>query len=130
MIVDASVVVAVLRGEPDAPAFATALSHAPLAVISSVNWLEAAVVIDGRGDAAAREGFETFFERFGIRIAPVTHDHARRARAAYCVWGKGNHPARLNLGDCFAYALAKERGEPLLFKGEDFPQTDIASALG
>lgn len=60
----------------------------------------------------------------------MTHDHARRARAAYRVWGKGNHPARLNLGDCFAYALAKERGEPLLFKGRDFPQTDIASALG
>lgn len=66
---------------------------------------------------------------FGIQIVAVTEDHARHAREAYRRYGRGNHPARLNLGDCFAYALAKARGEPLLFKGGDFSRTDVEAAI-
>ena len=130
MILDTSAVVAVLQHEPEAERFATAISAARVATISAANWFEAAIILDSRADPQAVSGFAEFFDRFGIAIAPVTVAEAARARTAYRVWGKGNHPARLNLGDCFAYALAKERGEPLLFKGGDFARTDIVSALG
>lgn len=130
MILDTSAVVAVLQQEPEAERFATLISAARVATISAANWFEAAIIIDSRADPQAVAGFARFFDRFSLAIAPVTAVEAARAREAYRIWGKGNHPARLNLGDCFAYALAKERGEPLLFKSDHFPQTDIVSALG
>ena len=129
MILDSSAVIAVLQGEPEAMDFVRALHGAAEARISAANWFESAILVDQRGDAAARAGFEDFFNRFGITVEPVTLDHARRARAAYRQFGRGRHPARLNFGDCFAYALAQERGEPLLFKGSDFARTDITPAL-
>jgi len=129
LIVDTSAVIAILQQEPDAAALEERLVEGPVARIAATNWFEAAIVIDGRGDEAARARFEGFFRRFGIEIEAVTPELAAEARRAYRDWGRGNHPARLNFGDCFAYALAKQRGEPLLFKGVDFARTDIEPAL-
>ena len=93
--------------------------------ISSVNWLECAIELDNAAPAAALE-LDAFLEETGIVVAPATPSQARAARLAYRRFGKGRHPARLNLGDCFAYALARETGEPLLCKGNDFAATDLA----
>ena len=96
--------------------------------MSVVALLEAAMVVESRGGAAAGQELDTLLERSEIDLAPVTPEHANAARRAWRRFGKGNHPAALNFGDCFAYALAKTAGEPLLFKGEDFSRTDIEAA--
>ena len=97
--------------------------------MSAVNVLETSIVVEGRGGTAAGHELDTFLERAGIALAPVTdRAGARGPRIAWRRFGKGNHPARLNLGDCFAYALAKTAEEPLLFKGNDFSRTDIEAA--
>jgi len=130
MIVDASAVIAILRQEPEAQAFARAIASAAVRRISAVNYVEAAAVIDGSRDPIASRRFDDLFRAAQLLIEPVTEAQARTAREAYRDFGKGSgHPARLNLGDCFAYALAKVRGEPLLFKGDDFIHTDVSSAL-
>lgn len=129
MIVDTSAVIAILKGETDAPAIAACLAAAARPAISAANWTEAAIVADGDTRHGNDRDFDGFFDTFGIDIVPVTRDIAAEARAAYRRFGRGNHPARLNFGDCFAYALARARGEPLLFKGEDFARTDIEPAL-
>jgi ribonuclease VapC len=130
MIVDASAVIAILRQEPEAQAFARAIAGAATRRISAVNYVEAAAVIDGSRDPIASRRFDDLFRAAQLLIEPVTEAQARTAREAYRDFGKGSgHPARLNLGDCFAYALAKVRGEPLLFKGDDFIHTDVSSAL-
>jgi ribonuclease VapC len=90
--------------------------------------MEAALVADNRSDLAAAE-FDAFMERLGLEVMPFTIEQARRARDAHRRFGKGRHPAKLNLGDCFSYALAQERNEPLLFKGDDFAQTDVKAAI-
>ncbi|MGI5285786.1 type II toxin-antitoxin system VapC family toxin [Nonomuraea polychroma] len=96
--------------------------------ISAVNYVEAAIVADNRGEAM-RKAFDTLINEMGLIIEPVTPNQARIARRAYQTYGKGNHSkAKLNMGDCFAYALAKDLDQPLLFKGEDFPHTDITPA--
>jgi ribonuclease VapC len=128
MVIDASAVLAILLGERDAQVFARAIENADLCRMSAVNYLEAALVIDNRGDAVAHREFDRFVRRARIQIEPVTFEQAQIARAAYRDFGKGRHPARLNLGDCFAYALAKLVDEPLLFKGRDFSRTDIRLA--
>ncbi len=87
------------------------------------------MVIEGKGGAEAGHGLDSLLAQMRVEVAPVTVETARHAREAWRVFGKGRHPAGLNLGDCFAYALAKERGEPLLFKGGDFARTDITPAL-
>ena len=98
--------------------------------MSAATYLEAAVVIDGSRDAVASRRFDDFMREAAIAIEPVTESQARLAREAYRDFGKGSgHPARLNFGDCFAYALAKTRCESLLFKGEDFGHTDVVAAL-
>ena len=127
MIVDSSAVIAVLRAEPDAEAFAAALAQASEPKrMSAASWLEAAIVIDGSGDPVASARFDTFCRRAGIELVEVTGAQAALARAAYRSFGKGSgHPARLNFGDCFSYALARESGERLLFKGGDFAATDL-----
>jgi ribonuclease VapC len=126
MIVDASALIALLRAEEDAPRFARALaSRAEPKRLSAANFLEAAIVIDGSRDPIASRRLDELIDKAGIEIAPVTVEQAAIARAAYRDFGKGLHPAGLNLGDCFAYALAKATGEPLLFKGSDFTQTDL-----
>jgi ribonuclease VapC len=129
MIVDASALIAVLRNEADAPRFARALaSKAEPKRISAANFLEAAIVVDGARDAIASRRFDEVMSKAGLVVESVTEEHARIARAAYRDFGKGSgHPAGLNFGDCFAYALAKATGEALLFKGSDFGFTDARS---
>ena len=128
MIIDTSAVLAVLFGEPDAGRYEEAIAAAWPRRMSVVALLEAAMVVEGRGGAAAGQELDTLLERSEIELAPATPEHANAARRAWRRFGKGNHPAALNFGDCFAYALAKTAGEPLLFKGEDFSRTDIEAA--
>jgi ribonuclease VapC len=130
MIVDTSAIIAILRDEPGAQSCAEAIEKAEQPRISAANFLEAAVVIDGNRDPVVSRRFDDLIREAGIAIEPVTEAQARIAREAYRDFGKDSgHPARLNYGDCFAYALAKELGLPLLFKGADFVHTDIVSAL-
>jgi ribonuclease VapC len=130
MIVHTSAIVALLRNEAEAPRFAKALAaHAGSSRISAANFLEAAIVIDASADPIASRKFDELMVRAGINVEPVTREQADLARAAYRDFGKGSgHPAGLNFGDCFAYALAKARREPLLFKGDDFAHTDVIRA--
>lgn len=130
MIIDSSALIAVLRDEPDALGYARAIAAATERRLSAVNFVESAAVIDASRDPIASRRFDDFMREAGISIEPVTENQARIAREAYRDFGKGSgHPARLNLGDCFAYALAKTLREPLLYKGEDFSRTDITSGL-
>ena len=128
MIVDSSALLAVLLREPDSERYETAIATAAGCRMSAVNLLETSIGVEGRGGAAAGHELDTFLERAGIEPAPVTTEQVRVARIAWRRFGKGNHPARLNVGDCFAYALAKSAGEPLLYKGDDFSRTDIEAA--
>ena len=129
MIIDTSALLAILLREPDAALFEESIANAPNCSMSVANALEATMVVEGRGGQAAGEDLDAFLERGGIELIPVTGPQLDAAREAWRRFGKGNHPAGLNYGDCFAYALAAGSGEALLFKGEDFSQTDIASAL-
>ena len=127
MIVDTSALVALLRGEDDSPRFARALAaRGESKRMSAANFLETAIVIDGSRDPVASRRLDDVVAKANLTIEPVTAKQAHIARAAYRDFGKDSgHPARLNFGDCFAYALARATGEPLLFKGEDFGFTDI-----
>jgi ribonuclease VapC len=125
MIVDSSALVAILRKEPEAARFTRAILRDSVRLISAANLLEAGIVIDNQAGLSAGRRLDAFVERAQIRIRPVTEEQVRIARQAYVDFGRGNHPAGLNFGDCFAYALAKTGGEPLLFKGDDFARTDI-----
>jgi ribonuclease VapC len=130
MILDTSAVIAILRDEPEAARFAGAIQDAQYRRISAVSYVEAAAVIDGSRDPVASRQFDDLLREARVTIEPVTQVQARIARDAYRDFGKGSgHPANLNFGDCFAYALARAVGEPLLFKGGDFLHTDIAPAL-
>ena len=133
MILDTSALMAILRFEAEAPEFAGIIaSRAERAAprrISAVSYVEAGVVIDGSKDPVASRRFDELIEEAEIAIEPVTEAQARIARQAYRYFGKtSGHPAKLNFGDCFSYALAKSKGEPLLFKGQDFARTDVKSA--
>jgi ribonuclease VapC len=128
MIIDSSALIAVIYGEDDAPEFLRVLSS-PFEIkkISAANYLEAAIVIDGSRNPIVSRGLDELVAKSKISIMAVTPEHAMIARAAYRDFGKGNgHPARLNFGDCFAYALAKSEREPLQFKGDGFQHTDVA----
>jgi ribonuclease VapC len=130
VIVDTSALIAILRDEPEAPACAKAIEDASRRRISAANFVEAAIVIDASRDPVASRRFEDLLREAQLVVEPVTEAQARIAREAYRDFGKGSgHPARLNFGDCFAYALARATGETLLFKGDDFVHTDIAPAL-
>ena len=127
MIVDTSAIVAIVRGEQEARSFSTALHQKRPAKMSAANYLEAGIVIDAAGDAVASTRLDATLTKLGVEIAPVTEVQAKLARQAYRDFGKGSgHPAQLNFGDCFAYALAMERGEDLLYKGEDFAHAGLA----
>ncbi len=128
MVVDSSILVAILYNEPEARRFATMLIDAERVSISAANLLEAAIVVDQQAGPAAGRQLDMLLDRADIIVVPVTEQHVRIARQAYLEYGKGNHRAGLNFGDCFAYALAKASGEPLLFKGNDFSHTDIEAA--
>jgi ribonuclease VapC len=130
VIVDASALAAVLFFEPDAYVYAEAIERAASTRVSAATLLELAIVVDGSGNSGAVTKLEQFLEAATITVEPVTLEHAQIARQAYREYGRGSgHAARLNFGDCFAYALAKASGEPLLFKGQDFARTDVRSAL-
>lgn len=130
MILDASALIAILRAEPEALAFAQAIAAAKIRRLSAASYVETAAVIDSAGDAVASRRLDELLHEAGVVIEPVTAEQARLARAAYRDFGKGRgHRARLNMGDCFSYALAKAFWEPLLYKGDDFTHTDVRSAL-
>lgn len=128
MIIDSSALIAILRAEPEALAFAQAIAAAKTRRISAVNYVEAAAVIDSAGDAVASRQLDELLQEAGVVIEPVTAEQALLARAAYRDFGRGRgHRAKLNFGDCFSYALAKSFREPLLYKGDDFTHTDVRS---
>ena len=127
MIVDTSAILAVLFDETDAERFATVIAEARCRM-SMASFLEAALVVEGRAGLAGGHELDLFIERAAIELVPVSVEHAQAARRAWQRFGKGNHPAGLNFGDCFAYALSEVTGEPLLYKGEDFALTDVESA--
>jgi ribonuclease VapC len=129
MIIDTSALVAILRDEPEAKDCALAIERNSTRRVSAANFVETALVIDGSRDPIASRRFDDLVKEARIVVEPVTEAQARIAREAYRDFGKGSgHPAKLNFGDCFAYALAKTIGESLLFKGDDFIHTDIIPA--
>ena len=130
MIIDTSALLAILRDEPEAASYAEAIQRANSRRLSAVGFVETAAVIDGGRDPVASRGFDDLLQAAQITIDPVSEAQARVARDAYRDFGRGSgHPAKLNFGDCFAYALAKVTGESLLFKGKDFVHTDVDQAL-
>jgi ribonuclease VapC len=129
VILDSSAMIAILRLEAEATEFAKIIEETRERRISAVSYVETAAVIDGSNDPIASRRFDELIEAAGIAIEPVTEEQARIARQAYRDFGKvSGHPAKLNFGDCFSYALAKAKGEPLLFKGADFSRTDVKRA--
>ena len=130
MIIDSFALIAILRDEPEAMTCARTIEAASHRRISAVNFVVSAIVIDGSRDPVASRRFDDLVKAAQLVVEPVTEAQARIAREAYRDFGRGSgHPARLNFGDCFSYALARAMGEPLLFKGDDFAHTDITPAL-
>jgi ribonuclease VapC len=129
VIIDSSAVLAIFLQEPDGRRYLRAILDADPRRMSVSNWLEATMVVDRRGNAVAENWLEDFMQNAQIELMPVSISQATIARRAWRTFGRGIHPARLNYGDCFAYALAKDTREPLLFKGNDFAQTDVEPAL-
>jgi ribonuclease VapC len=128
LVIDTSALVALLGMEPEAPRLAQAMEADPLRLVSAATLVEASIVLESRqGEAAVRE-LDLLLARAGMQIEPVTAEQADLARQAWRRFGRGRHPAALNYGDCFSYALSRATGEALLFKGNDFPQTDVAAA--
>lgn len=126
MIIDTSAVVAIVRMEADGPVYERLISSAQAARMSAATLVEVAIVVDRLRDPQASGALDAVISTMGITIEPLTARQATLARDAYQRFGKGSgHPARLNMGDCFSYALARDLGEPLLFKGMDFELTDI-----
>jgi len=125
MVIDTSAVVAILLNEPDADRFADAIEAAAPRLMSAATLLEASIVIETRkGESGGRE-LDLLVYRAGVEIVPVDQEQTEIARIAWRRFGKGRHPAALNYGDCFAYALAKVTGSRLLYKGDDFSRTDL-----
>ena len=127
MILDTSALLAILYDEPERPAFNDAVATEDKA-LSAANFVETSMVLEPRYGEDAVHDLDLYIAKAGIAIAPVDVEQAEIAREAFRRYGKGRHPAGLNFGDCFAYALAHVRGEPLLFKGDDFAQTDVEAA--
>jgi ribonuclease VapC len=129
MIIDTSAIIAILFNETDAKKYAQAIAQADSCRVSAATFVELAIVVEAQTKYSGSRQLDAFLRRAGIIIDPVTEEQAHIARQAFTDFGKGRHPAGLNYGDCFSYALAKASGEPLLFKGNDFKKTDIASAI-
>jgi ribonuclease VapC len=130
LIVDTSAIIAILRGEPDADRYIETLAGEAAPRVSAGTYIETAIVVDASRDPVLSGRLDDLLSVTRAEIEPVTRRHAEIARQAYRDFGKGSgHPARLNLGDCFAYALARATGESLLFKGDDFARTDVTPAL-
>ena len=129
MIVDTSALAAIMLQEPDAFQYPERISRAETCSMSAATFVELSMVLVGQVGPQALRPCDEFIRDVGIWIEPLTVEHGRLAREAFLNFGKGRHPAGLNFGDCFSYALAKSKNEPLLFKGRDFSRTDIQSAL-
>lgn len=129
MIIDASALLAVVFDEPDARRFAELIAGAPRARMPAATWFEAALAVDTKGDDVASRRFDDVVRGLRIELMPFTPEHAEFAREARRTYGRNRHPDRLNLGDCMAYGVAKAEREPLLYKGNDFAQTDVEPAL-
>jgi ribonuclease VapC len=128
MIIDTSAIIAILFNEDDAKIYADAITRADSCKVSAATFVEAGIVVESQTKNSGSRQLDAFFRRAAITIEPVTEEHAHIARQAFTDYGKGRHPAGLNYGDCFSYALSKATGEPLLFKGKDFAKTDLAAA--
>ncbi len=129
MIIDTSALVAIITAEPERSAFLDAIADAAEVAMSAASYLELAAVIDSRRDPVTSRLVDDLVVALGIDVLPLTAEQAALGRSAYRDFGRGSgHPARLNLGDCFSYALARETGRPLLFKGDDFGHTDLVAA--
>ena len=130
MVIDTSALVAMLSDEPEAERFEAAVEADSTRLMSTASYLETAIVIEARfGESGGRE-LDLWLHRAAVDLVAVDADQADIARAAYRTYGRGRHRAGLNFGDCFSYALAKVSGQPLLFKGDDFAQTDIGAPPG
>ena len=125
MVIDTSAIIAILSNEPDASQLAGTIAAADLRFMSAASLLESAIVIESRYGPSGGHKLDELIATAEIQIEPVTVDQVSIARTAFRTYGKGRHPAGLNFGDCFAYALAKSKDAPLLFKGDDFSRTDI-----
>lgn len=130
MIIDSSAIIAIVSGEPERAAMLDLALDAKRCAMSSATYVECGIVIDRRGDPVLSRRYDELLAELRVELEPVTEAQARTARSAYRDFGKGSgHPAGLNLGDCFSYALAIDQREPLLYKGDDFGHTDVESAL-
>ncbi len=125
MVIDTSALVAILTDEPERRAFNEAIEAADRRRMSAATLVETSIVVESRYGAAGLHDLDRLVERAGIEIVPLDREQAEEARRAFTLFGKGRHPAALNFGDCFSYALARVLGEPLLCKGDDFPRTDV-----
>jgi ribonuclease VapC len=128
MVIDASALLAILLNEPERRDFHERIEAAERRLVSAATVVEVGIVLIGRRQSTAEPLFDEYLQRAGLEIVPVDTEQARLARDAFRRFGKGRHAAGLNFGDCFAYALAAVTGEPLLYKGDDFDQTDVAAA--
>jgi ribonuclease VapC len=129
MVIDTSAVLAILQDEPERPRFTAAIAESAQRSMSAATLLEVAIVVEARFGIEGGWHLDQLLERAGIEIVPVDDEQVRLAREGYRRFGKGRHPAGLNYGNCFSYALARLRQQRLLFKGEDFAQTDVAPAI-
>lgn len=125
MVIDSSALLAILQDEPERRMFIEAIEAADTRSLSVVSLVETALVLESRRGPEAGRALDAFIAKAGIELVPVDAEQAAMARSAFARFGKGRHPAGLNFGDCFAYALAKISGDSLLFKGNDFSRTDI-----
>jgi ribonuclease VapC len=131
MVIDSSALIALLLGESETADFVAAIAATSTRLVSAPSYLETAIVMRARSGPDAQEKLDRLLGELSAQIVPFTQDHAVIAIAAYQQYGKGSgHPAGLNFGDCFTYALAKLAGEPVLFKGNDFSRTDLAIVMG
>ncbi len=128
MVIDTSALLAILFGEPEQRSFAEKIEADPVRLMSAGSYLEAAIIVDDRLGPEGGRDLRLFMVEGGIEVVPVTIEQIEFAREAYRPYGRGNHPAGLNFGDCFAYALARSSEQPLLFKGRNFAKTDLRTA--
>ena len=125
MVIDTSAILAILLDEPERRRFNEALEDSGARAMSVATLVEVSIVLEARFGAEGLRDLDLFIEKAGIELMPVDIAQAQLARRAFSRFGRGRHPAALNYGDCFAYALAESLGEPLLFKGDDFARTDV-----
>lgn len=129
MVIDTSALMAILQREPESRAFNEAIESASMRLLSAGNFVEVSIVVEARAGAEGAREMDHFLETAGIELVDVDRRQALEARRAFGLYGRGRHRAGLNFGDCFAYALAKVRAQPLLYKGGDFSATDLVPAI-